>query len=413
MNVLVIDVGTTNFKIYVIDENGNPLSVFKSRELAYDKLKNSIELIKNFSSNAQAIAVTGQSFVPIFLDKDEKIIKPVISYLDERSAIGYSDLKRKVKKPGYVATKLYSSLLWFKQNKPKTFKSIMKVFDIKEYMGFLLTGKHVYDSIELSDLEKRAILRELELNEEILGEPHDYTKPIGEFEGKPVYVMPSDTRTELFGSGLLSYENSAADIGGTTEVLGLLLKPNYDLEPIQPILFNLPFYFESPPFGYLYNWIQKIKNCNNLLTAEMIVCKFKRSKQLWKIRFNIVKAELFATESLLEDKILLTIAAEVSLILKKFESKGASVKKLLVSGGSSVNQNLNQLKSDLTQKEVLVPLVKDTTALGSAVLLFTLNGKYNDLFDASQNLFKVKERYQPKNNYDSFFKKYVYLKNRF
>lgn len=411
MDILSLDFGTTNFKAYLIDEKGNQKRFVRKKNKGFYEIKRLNEEIANLQSEAEAISITGQSFVPIFLDEKDEILEPIIFYLDKRSAIGYDLLKRKVKEPSYAGTKLFSSLLWFSLSKPDAFKSIKKVMDVKEYIAYLLTGKHTYDSIEISKEEKDAILSYFNLKEDVLGEPHDYQEPVGELMGKQVYVMPSDTRTQLFGSGILSIEKSMADIGGTTEVMGIILKPNYRLKPIMPILYGIPTYFISPPLGYIYDWIERIRGPNNELKADLIVCKFERKKQLWKLKFDLINVEPLEKGSL-KDRFLLTIASEVYLFEKKLESKNVEIEKIIVSGGSSVNKELNQLKADFSGKEVLVPSIRDTTIIGSAMILFTNLGKFHDLYEASQSLVKIKEKYAPKRDFSSFTKTYAHYKSK-
>ncbi len=416
MKILALDFGTSNFKAYLIDEKGITLKKIREPNLGLEKITQTIKEMSTIK--VDAITVTGQSFIPICIDDTGKIITPIISYLDYRSSIAYDILQKVIKEPGYAVTKLVSGLMWMKEGSKANMDKIKMVMDVKEYIGYLLTGQSTYDQFELNKTDIKVACDTLGLRKEIFGVPHNYDEPIGTAAENraPVYIMPSDTRTALIGSGILSVERSMADIAGTTEVLGIKVKGDSSLEPIKPIIFNLPIYFSSPPYGALIEWAKSIsKKMLNFSSGKggFIVPRFSREKQRWDVRFDIYGYSQFDSGNNFMESTYEAVAAEIALFTRSIENAGEEIDKIIVSGGGSLNSKLNQLKADITRKAVISSGVIDTTILGSAIIAFVNLGMYGDLTEASDAMFSMSKEYTPKSNYEKYLRKYAMLKARY
>ncbi|MEM4092771.1 MAG: hypothetical protein QW837_06995 [Conexivisphaerales archaeon] len=198
-------------------------------------------------SKADAITVTGKSFVAVCADDTGKVIMPYISYLDSRSAIAYDMLIREIKNPGYAITKLTSDLMWIHTVMGAKISRIKMVMDVKEYFGISANRQITYDIFELTERKLELASSKLGLGMEFFGKPHGYDESVGRAEnGAPVYMMPYDTRTGLIGSGIINSCKSMVDIAGTTEILGFKVKGWSKFKTVEPVIFNLPVYFSSP-----------------------------------------------------------------------------------------------------------------------------------------------------------------------
>jgi xylulokinase len=97
-------------------------------------------------------------------------------------------------------------------------------------------------------------------------------------------------------------------------------------------------------------------------------------------------------------------------VITVMEDSGAPVKELRVTGGPSKSDFLNQLKADITGRPVLCPEVDDAELLGMVVIGATALGKYASFGQAADALVRIDREYTPnrahKAVYDLLFKQY-------
>lgn len=173
MNIMSIDLGTTNIKVSVYDRNLHALSIL-SEAVHYHRNGDFVEfdclnyfsvierLIieaaqKGKSSNQEDIAqivLTGQAESLILLDQDGLPAYPAISWLDMRSRkecdelanVFDSDLCYRITgQPELIPTWPITKMLWMKRNKPEVFDKTAKYLLLKDYIIYRLCGRMVGD----------------------------------------------------------------------------------------------------------------------------------------------------------------------------------------------------------------------------------------------------------------------------
>ncbi|MDR0315282.1 MAG: hypothetical protein LBH97_00100 [Treponema sp.] len=82
-------------------------------------------------------------------------------------------------------------------------------------------------------------------------------------------------------------------------------------------------------------------------------------------------------------------------VISVMEEAGAAVNELRVTGSATESGFLNQLKADVTGKEVLVPAHKDAELLGLAMLGACTRGIYTSPAEAAAALARIESRYFP------------------
>jgi sugar (pentulose or hexulose) kinase len=82
-------------------------------------------------------------------------------------------------------------------------------------------------------------------------------------------------------------------------------------------------------------------------------------------------------------------------VITVMEDLGASVGQLRLSGGPTHSKFLNQLKADITRREIVVPSITDAELVGDLILAQTARKRYSSLFEASQDLVKIETCYSP------------------
>ncbi|MCT4716560.1 xylulokinase [Enterobacteriaceae bacterium H18W14] len=167
---LGIDLGTSEVKALVIDENGDivtshsaPLTIQRPHPHwseqspqawweATDYLMTTLkEKCGQHWSAIKAIGLSGQMHGAVLLDAQGEVIRPAILWNDTRSALECAELEEiapelhavagNLAMPGFTAPKL----LWVRRHEPENFKRIDTVLLPKDYLRYRMTGKKISD----------------------------------------------------------------------------------------------------------------------------------------------------------------------------------------------------------------------------------------------------------------------------
>ncbi|HBB3870772.1 xylulokinase [Escherichia coli] len=167
---LGIDLGTSEVKALVIDENGDivashsaPLTIQRPHPHwseqspqawweATDYLMSTLkEKCEQHWGAIKAIGLSGQMHGAVLLDEADKVIRPAILWNDTRSSQECAELEEMAPElhtvagnlamPGFTAPKL----LWVRRNEPENFKRIDTVLLPKDYLRLRMTGKKISD----------------------------------------------------------------------------------------------------------------------------------------------------------------------------------------------------------------------------------------------------------------------------
>jgi len=119
---------------------------------------------------------------------------------------------------------------------------------------------------------------------------------------------------------------------------------------------------------------------------------------------------LSATRREFANSVLEGIGFAIRDVISIMEETGADVKQLRVTGGLASSARLNQIKADITGREILEPVHKETELLGLAVIGSCFLGKFSSFAEASAKMVKIEKTYEPnaKNSslYNELFIKY-------
>lgn len=167
---LGIDLGTSEVKALVIDENGDivtshsaPLTIQRPHPHwseqspqawweATDYLMSTLkEKCGQHWSAIKAIGLSGQMHGAVLLDAAGEVIRPAILWNDTRSALECAELEEiapelhsiagNLAMPGFTAPKL----LWVRRHEPENFKRVETVLLPKDYLRLRMTGKKISD----------------------------------------------------------------------------------------------------------------------------------------------------------------------------------------------------------------------------------------------------------------------------
>ncbi len=192
--LLGLDVGTSGTKALAIDEGGRvrasvtveyPLSSPKPnwaeqdpadwRRAAFEALSRLVASPEVSASDIKALGLTGQMHGSVFLDGDDRVLRPAILWCDQRTAAQCDEIHRRaggrekliemVSNPafaGFTAPKI----LWLRDNEPEVYEKVRRVLLPKDYIRLVLTGEHATDVADASgtllfDVKNRRWHREL------------------------------------------------------------------------------------------------------------------------------------------------------------------------------------------------------------------------------------------------------------
>mgnify|MGYP006304269755 CR=1 FL=1 len=97
------------------------------------------------------------------------------------------------------------------------------------------------------------------------------------------------------------------------------------------------------------------------------------------------------------------------------EQNGCQVEELRVCGGKERNTIWNQMKADITHKNVALPAIKDAELLGNACVGFTGEGRFSSIKEASDELVHIQHILTPNEKeaafYDEAFDRYMNVCN--
>lgn len=256
--LLGIDVGTSGAKALVCDESGkvvatataeyplltpyplwseqNPSDWWGGVQVAIKEIVSKVD-----ASQIAAIGLTGQMHGAVFLDKDDKVIRPALLWNDQRTAAECEEITQRVGAArlielagnpaltGFQAPKI----VWLRNHEPENYARLAQVLLPKDYIRFLLTGERAADASDaagtlLLDLRQRdysaEILEKLDIKREWLPrvvEGPDVTghlKPevaqaLGLPSGLPVIAGGGDNAAAAVGTGVVRAGVVSSSIG--------------------------------------------------------------------------------------------------------------------------------------------------------------------------------------------------------
>ncbi len=447
--ILSVDFGTTRCKVGVFDERGKVLA---HKEGAYAILYSDSGLLEQDDKEWQAtffgclsslnstakvgvdmVAITGQGSTAICLDREGKVLAPIISHLDTRPHAYGGKINSGVGNLGYVPSKMLASLLWIKENRPRVFRRLHHVADVREYLGYLLTGKVTYDSASYSPNILAKSLDLTGLGENVLGEPHDNSSPVGVLnvqsarrtgmkKGTPVLIAPFDGMCGVVGAGV-DKVGLVADIVGSTEVVSTPVPTGSPLGIIPHVVKGLSLSYMSPPLGLLYQWfrdefygmsdkafsvmeedaISTPAGCGGLLCVPQVRYEGFHSRSALSFHnFTTSRKRSEMGRAVMEG-----IALYVCDALQKLRNAGMELTQVRIGGGGAQSDLWNQIRADVYGLEVAVPQTVETTCLGSAIFAAVALGVYGQFVEACSKMVRPTRFFRPRErNRDSYAEMY-------
>jgi len=241
-----IDLGTSGTKTVLFNENGQILG---SETIEYplyqeyngwgeqepddwwhaarDSIKAVVAQSKVDPAEIKGLGISGQMHGLVMLDKDGKVLRRSIIWLDQRTAKECEEITRKVGAErlieitanpaltGFTASKI----LWVRNNQPEIYEKCAHILLPKDYVRYKLTGEFATEvsdasGMQLLDLPKRQwsdeVLTKLDIDPALLGKVYESPDITGTIHQQAAAETGLKVGTPVVGG---AGDNAAAAVG--------------------------------------------------------------------------------------------------------------------------------------------------------------------------------------------------------
>lgn len=451
-SALAVDFGTTRCKAAVVDSRGRILglaaaenSLRKMGEGVYEQDAVEFErslgecvrsVLKGSKREVDIAVVTGQGSAPVCLDGDGRPAAPVISHFDTRADEERMELREAGVEIGYVPSKIFPNLLWMNRNESRLFQRIEHVLDVREYVGYLLTGEFTHDVRALKRESIEGLSVQVGLEPEAFGKEHDYSRPIGPASGRaerrygikrgvPVLQAPGDTVCAAIGSGL-GRAGVACDVAGSTEVVAALVPKG--MQPRTSLLYQIPhivegrtFLFMSPPHGFVFKWFvdafygredrarryasmdREVASVEASDGNPLFMPLIRTGGYSYHIESQFLRMGVSHTRAHLARSVMEGLAMRVRMALDGIRESGIPLERVRLSGGGAASRVWNQIRTDVFGLPAELIQTRETSSLGAGMVAAAAAGVYRDVFEAEGSMVHVTGTYRPRRAFTGLY----------
>ncbi|MFP4201386.1 MAG: xylulokinase [Candidatus Acetothermia bacterium] len=469
-----IDVGTTGCKAAAFSTKGETLAVttqdYDTQKPSPDAAeqdpegwweavaKTTVEMLskeKLADSEPAGIGVCGQMHSAVLLDSNMEVVRPTITWLDQRSEKEVEALKsdlgeeklRSITANFPTTTYTLPHLLWLRKNEEESFEKVRHVLLPKDYIKYRLTGEINTDYSDASGTFlldyfsrewSRDLLNYLGWNEDYLPPLSKSTEVIGEVtsegsnktglpEGTPVVAGSADQTAGAVGMGSIK-ENQVTSLIGTAGVLSANSQtPRPDPEDrlmcwahavpglwqnlgvMQTAGATLRWFRknvgergrkqDSDPDGTSYDRYNEAAKSVPPGSNGLIFLPYLEGERTphWDSSARGVFFGISTDHK--KEHFIRAIMEGVGYSLKDsteiMDKLGVDISRIRVTGGGYRSDVWRQIVSDITEKRILYSEVKEGSAFGAALLSGIGTGTYSNFQKAVDETFTEEETTAP------------------
>ena len=487
MYLLGIDIGTTSVKVGLINDEGELVALSIQEYLLKTSSDNRVESYVDIywnsckagirdvlerssisSASILAIGLSSQGETLVCLNKEGKVLRNVIVWLDSRAVEESEIIGREIPiELWYRTTGLpevspmwpICKILWLKRNEPDIFDKTSKFLVLKDYLIWKLTGELVTDpSVSSStgylDIVKKDwwddALNILGIGYEKLPSIVESYTPVGRINsevskelglpsGIPVINGGMDQMVGALGAGNIKPGIITETTGTALAIIATTDKPVFDPQrrvPCSPHC--LPDRYVLMPYtetaGILLRWfrdnfpsINGIEDYDRMLSLAnqippgsdgLIAIPYFKGSFCPNFNPNARGAFVGITLNHKRAHFIRAIVEAVSFMLREniglLRSLSIPTKKVRSLGGASKSDIWLQIKADVLNLPVEVPLYSEASVLGAGILA----GIGCRIFSEStiDNLIKIRKVFNPgpetSRVYEELYKNYISIYNR-
>lgn len=474
--VASVDIGTTSSKGAVFSLTGEMLSsAYREYTCTYPKpgwveqdadllVRSAMEALKQAVENATRIdpfeivslSVSAQRCCGIFLDKDEKQLRPMISWQDNRTAEEVVEIEKKISREDYYqktgfpnsTTWLLSKMMWVRKVEPEIWNKTDKVVQMHDYFLRALGVDDYY--VDLNDAGffgifdgksnkwDAELLKMFEINPDILPIPEESGKKVGKVSveaaaltglsaGTIIAVGAGDQCAGSLGAGITGKGSLSISMGTAGAVNAYLDKPFRDPNGVGMVTCHSQkgvwlWEGHQAAAAGVYRWFRDEIAAQEKSTAqetgkdyyEIMNNKMKEvppgAKGLVFLpyyagaatpRYNSSARGTLVGLTFAHDRACMARAYLEGITLDMYElilavqKSGTPVKEVRILGGPTKSEIWNQIQADVYGIQVRTLEVTDATLLGAAILAAVGAGLFNSIKEGSDKMVQIKKLYEP------------------
>jgi sugar (pentulose or hexulose) kinase len=470
-----IDIGTSGAKGMVFDIHGTPLAA-ASREYpcGYPRpgwVEQDADLVVSAVMDAMSQAVRESGAAPariaslslsaqrccgIFMDEHDRLVRPMISWQDSRTAVEVAQIASRIDEAEYYrhtgypnsTTWLLSKILWVRKNEPEVWKKtrrivqmhdyFLKALGVEEYFvdwndagffGFFDSGRGAWDQelLDLFDIPQSVLPVPCASGTLVGRISSAASKRIGLAEGTPVSIGAGDQSAGAVGAGIVQAGRVSVSMGTAGAVTAFLDAPFRDpagktMVTAHPMKGRWLLEGYQAAAASVYRWYkEQIGGCEQqeaekkgvdfyTLMNQKIAEVPAGSRGLLVLpyfasaatpRYNPSARGTILGLTFSHDRFALArafmegITLDMKDMLNSMVRSGVAVTEARLLGGPTRSRVWNQIQADVYGVPVTTLKVTDATVLGAAILGGVGAGVFSSIPAGVEAMVRLDERYEP------------------
>lgn len=427
--------------------------------LADSAMKSAKEAISKIDINPKditSIAVSTQRTCSIFIDKQGNLLRPLISWQDNRTIEELELINSKIDPSEFYkitglpssTTWILSKILWVRKKEPKVWEKVYKVIQLQDYIlkslgaedyfvdisDACLYGLWETDNFKWSD----KILNLFGIDKKILPVPKpsgykvgviskSVSEKTGFSEGTPICVGAGDQNSAVVGAGIV-YDGFLSVSLGTGGIAITYLDHRFRDPSEKGIVTNHSIYGKWQLEGYqagaasVFKWFKdQVSTLEKAYANETGDDVYRiLDKMIEKIpvgskglvflpylasatapRWNPYARGTLVGLTFAHDKWCLArafiegITLEMKDIINSVLNSDIKIKNIHIMGGPTKSALWNQLQADMYDREVKTLKVTDAAVLGAAILAGVGVGIFKDIREGVSEMVRTDKTYTP------------------
>jgi len=470
-----IDIGTTGAKAIIFDTAGRPLaSAYNEYPCTYPRpnwveqdadrvveatMQSAREAIARSgipATDIASVSISAQRCCGIFLDRNGRMLRPMISWQDNRTPAEVKEIAEKTDLGAYYATTgfpnsttwLLSKMMWVRRNEPAVWEKTRRVVQMHDYFLHALGVEDFF--VDLNDAGffgcfdtvrfqwDEGLLRTFEIPPDLLPVPAASSGVVGTVSaaaadrcglrpGTPIAVGAGDQSAGSLGAGviqpgLLSISMGTAgavnaflaepfrDPNGRMMVTNHTIKGRWLLEGYQAAAAGVYRWFRDelglPEKGAAaasgrdaFDLINELAAAVPAGSRGLVFLPYFASAAT--PRYNSSARGVLAGLTFAHDRGCLArafmegITLDMMDMIQAMRGAGVSVQRVRILGGPTRSELWNQIQADIYGTSVQTLKVPDATVLGAAILGAVGAGVFKSIEEGAEQMVRVDRTYEP------------------
>ncbi len=487
LNYLGVDIGTGGSRAVVIDDRGKivaqatePHAPFDSPQPGWseqdpdDWWRASSAAIRTVMTTVPAdeigaVSFSGQMHGSVFLDENDRVIRPALLWNDQRTEpqvewLGHNiGDARIIELTGNRAVTGFTlpKLLWLRETEPENWTRVKTVLLPKDYIRLRLTGDKASDVADSSgtlmfDVRNRCwsdeMLAAVDLDVSILPRVYESTEITGVVspdgasatglkQSTPVVAGAGDNAAGAIGAGIVVPGSMGVTIGTSGVVFIVTDTPRFDPKGrTHSLCHAIPGRWHMTGVtlaaGYSLKWLRETiapDRSYDELTAEAAKVRPGSDGLIWlpylmgersphmdaNARAGFIDLTASHTRGHLVRAVMEGVAFSLKESIDIFSGLGAPIDEIRLGGGGATSALWRQIQADVYGRSVSVIEGDEGAAMGAAILAGVGVGAWDSVDSACAEVIKIRETIEPnteatillEENYETYRSLYPALKS--